>query len=158
MENKHSYARCSTWCKGIQTTTLYFSIAATQSRQEQGGLLFSSCMIYARGILLFGSEYPEKRPNRYHPLPCFVSLSPLTTMFWQHIYHQIKIQQNVASDERSSQEIWRHSFQNNMEYIYIHNITFQVKRGTTKTQYFDFTLKSGSKENSINKNVWYCYM
>jgi len=33
-------------------------------------------------------------------------------------------------------------------YIYIQNITSQVKQGMTKTQYFDFTLKSGSKENS----------
>jgi len=35
---------------------------------------------------------------------------------------------------------------------------FQVKPGMTEKQYFDFTLKSGSKENWINKNVWYGYM
>ena len=34
-----------------------------------------------------------------------------------------------------------------MEYIYIHNIMFQVKRGMSKKQYFDFNLKSSGKEN-----------
>jgi len=67
--------------KTFKTAILAFSIAATQSRQEKGGLFFFKLHDICTRNTPTWFRISRERPDKYPTLPCFVSLSPLTTMF-----------------------------------------------------------------------------
>jgi len=139
MENKHSYARCSTWCKDIQNrnSRLLNCSNSVSSREGRPFLFQVAWYMHEEYSYLVQNIQRKARQISYSPLFCeFITINNhvLTTYLPSN-----KDSTKCCVGRKIFSRNMKTLFSKHMEYIYIHNITFQVKRGMTKKQYFDFT-------------------